>query len=131
MKFTLALLCLMLGSNVFAQQTTENVSTESVILTTLRNSNIGLSIANEIYSKTKDSKINGFYNTIDAYLTYKLSPNDTFKLSAGYNVSDTNLTTASWDPSAPSLRYKRSNILKEEDNFVTFNSEARIYFYSN
>lgn len=131
MKKTLALLGLMLSLNSYAQENVENVSTESGILTTLRNSNIGLSIANEIKSTTKDNKINGFYNKLETFVSYKLTSNDSFKLSAGYFVSDTSLTTAKWNPEAPSIRYKRSNILSEADNFVTFNSEARYYLYPN
>lgn len=128
MKKTLALLALMLGLSAYAQQ---NVSDESGILGTLRNSNIGLSFANEIKSTTKDSKINGFYNKLETFIAYKMTPVDTFKLSAGYRVLDSNTTAADYDLESPSLRYKRANILNEADNFVTFNSEARIYFFPN
>lgn len=131
MKKSLALLGLLLGLNAYAQTTTESVSTDSGILNTLRNSNIGLSLANEIKTSNKNNKINGFYNKLEGFVSYKMSPVDSFKLSAGYNVTDSNLTIAKYDLEAPSLRYKRSNILNEADHFVSFNSEARIYFYSN
>lgn len=131
MKKSLALLGLMLGLNAYAQQNVGNVSEEAGILSTLRASNIGLSIANEIKSSTKENKINGFYNKLETFVSYKMSSFDTFKLSAGYRVSDTNLTAANWELESPSLRYKRSNILNENDNFVTFNSEARVYVFPN
>ncbi len=131
MKFTLAILALTLGLTSFAQETTTNVSEESGILSTLKRNNIGLSFANEIKSSSSKNQINGFYNKLETFVSYKLSPVDSFKLSAGYRVIDTNNTSSDWDLEAPSLRYKRSNILTEDVNMVTFNSEARVYVYPN
>jgi len=127
MKFTLAILALALGLNAFAQETTTNVSEGTVtnvpettgtnvseetgILATLRRSNVGLSIVNEIWSTNQENKINGFKNKLETVVAYKLSPVDAFKLTAGYSVSDTNTAVAAWNPEAPSLRYKRSDIL--------------------
>jgi hypothetical protein len=131
MKFTLAILSLALGLNAFAQETATNVSEESGMLATLRRSNIGISFANEIRSTNLENKINGFYNKLETFIGYKLSPADAFKLSAGYYVSDTNTSVAKFNLESPSLRYKRSNILTEDQNLVTFNSEFRLYAYSN
>lgn len=150
MKFTLAILALALGLNAFAQETTANVSEGAVtnvseapgttgtnvsedtgILATLRRSNIGLSIVNEIWSTNQDNSINGFKNKLETVVVYKLSPVDSFKVTAGYSVSDTNTSVALFNPEAPSLRYKRSNILTEDKNLVTFNSELRLYSYPN
>ncbi len=147
MKFTLAILALALGLNAFAQETVTNVSEvtgtsvsgetgtnvseDTGILATLKRSNIGFSIVNEIWSTNKDNIINGFKNKLETVVAYKLSPVDAFKLTAGYSVSDTNTAVATWNPEAPSLRYKRSNILTEDKNLVTFNSELRIYAYPN
>ena len=91
MKKSLAILGLDSRLNAFAQQNVANVSEETGILRTLKRSNIGLSIANEIKSPTKENKINGFNNKLETFVSYKISPFDSFKLSAGYRVSDTNL----------------------------------------
>lgn len=131
MKKTLALLALMLGLSAYAQ---ENVSAGSVgILSTLKSANIGLSFANELKSSTSVDKIDGFYNKLEAFVAYKPTSVDTFKLSAGWNSinADINNQTAKFNFESPSFRYKRSNILVQDTNGVKFDSEARIYYYPN
>jgi len=129
MKKTLALLVLMLGLSAYAQ---ENVSDGSVgILSTLKSANIGLSLSNELKSSTSKTQIDGFYNKLEGFMTYKPTSVDTFKLGVGYNAINANVNdqTAKYNFESPSFRYKRSNILVQDNNGVKFDSEARVYYY--
>ncbi len=136
MKLIIALLMFFSISTLFAQATSEapapavaaptNTSTDLSFWEKIKKAPIALFVDSDLAGNNSNGSYIGFRNVSNVYLTYKFTPQDSFRVNTGYSFSDDNSSNLAGDYEGTTLMYRRSEILTEEKNGVSLRSEIRL-----
>jgi len=126
------LITILFSASAFAQEsTTSSTFSFSNLWNDLKESPLGFSVVNEFAteSASNDTGINGYYNELTPYLSWKLSSKDALRFNTSlivtdkYRASEDLKADVAWG--GATLRYKRSKILTEDKNWLNMSAEIR------
>ncbi|RLA65856.1 MAG: hypothetical protein DRQ88_04265 [Epsilonproteobacteria bacterium] len=123
------LIAALISASLSAQESTTSSTFD--LWNGLKKSPLGFSIVNEFatQSASNNTGINGFYNELTPYLSYKLTGKDSLRFNTSVIISDNyraaNELNADVAWGGATLRYKRSKILTEDKNWLNMSAEIR------